>query len=336
MKTIYIAHRLFALHDRSLAAGLASYLKEKEHNLPLFLPYCDTQEQTLVVPKKGFYLFERDIERLKHLSALVAIVHGPSYDDGVCMEIGFAYGGQAPVLLFTTDFLTYSFGSDPTRFVFADPLLNVLDTQVVHVSDPALQTSEPDLQASNHYDTFRQRHDQSLLEAFERIWQWTQERVNKEECVGIWPEKTENLVYIEPSPYHSAQELEQIKATIVEQGWTSYEARRLHVTTHIEEAARMDLRKALESQILILDGNGPDVPIGAAFLTGLGLALSKTVLLYYTGTQITHAHGREPNERNLMLLYGCTSLIQNSDQLKHLLKDVCHQKTPEVKNPQTS
>ena len=336
MKTIYIAHRLFALHDRSLAAGLASYLKEKEHNLPLFLPYCDTQEQTLVVPKKGFYLFEQDIERLRHLSALVAIVHGPGYDDGVCMEMGFAYGCHAPLLLFTTDFLTYSFGSDPTRFVFADPLLDVLRTQVVHIADPVLQVFDPDLPVPNHYDIFRQRHDQSLLQAFERIWQWTQESLNEEEIMRIWPEREANLIYIEPSPYHWAKDLEPIKTTIVEQGWTYYEARRLHVTTHIEEAARMDLRKALECQILILDGNGPDVPIGAAFLTGLGLALSKTTLLYYTGTQITHAHGREPNERNLMLLYGSTSLVQNSDQLKHILLEVCHSKTLQAKNPQTS
>jgi nucleoside 2-deoxyribosyltransferase len=35
---------------------------------------------------------------------MAAILHGPSLDDGVCMEIGYAAASGIPVLLLTTDF----------------------------------------------------------------------------------------------------------------------------------------------------------------------------------------------------------------------------------------
>ncbi|HLZ62471.1 MAG TPA: hypothetical protein VKR06_36455 [Ktedonosporobacter sp.] len=79
------------------------------------------------------------------------------------------------------------------------------------------------------------------------------------------------------------------------------------------------MQKALQSKILVLDGNGPEVPPGAALLTGIGLVLGKTTLLYYIGAQTTHAHGREENARNLMLLYGCSSMAQTLEQLEKCL-----------------
>src|SRR5579871_4082592 len=124
---IYIAHRLFALHDRAMAAQLARRLAKRLPGEPLFLPYCDTDEDTLKVEKKGRYLFERDLERLRNLTALVSILHGPSYDDGVCMELGFAYAINVPLVIFCTDFLSYSFGAREQAVPFADPLFTVLN-----------------------------------------------------------------------------------------------------------------------------------------------------------------------------------------------------------------
>ena len=53
---------------------------------------------------KGRRLFDMDCERLRRIDGMIAILHGPSLDDGVCMEIGFAVARGVPVVILTTDF----------------------------------------------------------------------------------------------------------------------------------------------------------------------------------------------------------------------------------------
>lgn len=129
----YIAHRLFAAHDRALSARLADTVATRTGESNVFLPFCDTDEENLVADVKGHRLFELDTERLRRLTALVAIVHGPSPDDGVCMEIGFAAALGVPVVLVTTDFQNYSLTPDGPRFTFPDPLLDIVATRIVRV-----------------------------------------------------------------------------------------------------------------------------------------------------------------------------------------------------------
>lgn len=311
---IYVAHRLFALHDRMLAAELARLLEAEQANLAIFLPYCDTREDSIVVEKKGFYLFERDVERLKRLAAFIAILHGPSYDDGVCMEIGFAYATQTPLLFFSTDFITYSFASDPRRFMFADPLLDILGAKVIHIADPAPEVLGA---TGSHYTRFRRRNAKSLQAALRQACTSVLGMAHQKQAHTASSTHAHKRVYIEPSPYRSRNSFEELKRVLEQRGWEVYVAQRLQPgTSAVEEAARTDLGQALHSSMFILDGNGPEVPPGAAFLLGLGLALKRKTILYYAGTQITHAHGRETNARNLMLLYGCSVLASTPEQIE--------------------
>ncbi|MGK4584650.1 PfkB family carbohydrate kinase [Kitasatospora sp. HPMI-4] len=79
----HVAHRLFAAHDRALAAALADRLAAKVGTERVFLPFCDTDEEDLVAEVKEQRLFELDRERLGRPDAMVALLHGPSLDDGV-------------------------------------------------------------------------------------------------------------------------------------------------------------------------------------------------------------------------------------------------------------
>lgn len=126
MPLFYVAHRLFAAHDRALAAALASRIHRAHGPGSVFLPFCDTDEENLVAEVKGRRLFELDTQRLESITAMIALLHGPSLDDGVCMEIGYAAALGIPVIAATTDFQTY--GPDPDgnrRMLFPDPLLPV-------------------------------------------------------------------------------------------------------------------------------------------------------------------------------------------------------------------
>jgi nucleoside 2-deoxyribosyltransferase len=103
----YVAHRLFAAHDRALGAYIAHQLAHRAGAEAVFLPFCDTDEENLVSACKGRRLFELDCLRLRQITGMVAVLHGPSLDDGVCMEVGFAAALGVPVVIVTTDFQTY-------------------------------------------------------------------------------------------------------------------------------------------------------------------------------------------------------------------------------------
>jgi methylmalonyl-CoA mutase cobalamin-binding subunit len=50
MGLYYIAHRLFAAHDRALGAYFARRLAERAGMDAVFLPFCDTSEEDLADP----------------------------------------------------------------------------------------------------------------------------------------------------------------------------------------------------------------------------------------------------------------------------------------------
>jgi nucleoside 2-deoxyribosyltransferase len=40
-----------------------------------------------------------DCDRLRRINGMIAVLHGPSLDDGACMEIGFAAARGVPVVI---------------------------------------------------------------------------------------------------------------------------------------------------------------------------------------------------------------------------------------------
>lgn len=126
-----MAHRLFTAHDRAIGGYIASRLAEAAGADSVFLPFCDTDEENLVSGCKGQTLFELDCARLRRVTGMIAVLHGPSLDDGVCMETGFAAALSVPVVLVTTDFQTYTPAPDGPGTIFADPLPETIATAVV-------------------------------------------------------------------------------------------------------------------------------------------------------------------------------------------------------------
>ncbi|MGH3754264.1 MAG: nucleoside 2-deoxyribosyltransferase [Pseudonocardiaceae bacterium] len=89
---------------------------------------------------KGRRLFELDRERLASLDGMLAVLHGPSLDDGVCMEIGYAAALGVPVVVLTTDFQTYGTSEHGAALDFPDALVQAVATEIVridHLAPPA-------------------------------------------------------------------------------------------------------------------------------------------------------------------------------------------------------
>ena len=57
---IYVAHRLFAAHDRLLASRLAERITDRIPDAHIFLPFCGAQEDAFADAQKGRILYEED------------------------------------------------------------------------------------------------------------------------------------------------------------------------------------------------------------------------------------------------------------------------------------
>ncbi|MEV5676573.1 nucleoside 2-deoxyribosyltransferase [Streptomyces sp. NPDC052179] len=312
----YVAHRLFAAHDRLLAARLARVLAAKTGPDQVFLPFCDTDEEDLVAEVKGRRLFELDRERLGKLTAMIAVLHGPSLDDGVCMEMGYAHALGVPIVAVTTDFQTYSFDEDGPRFDFPDPLVQEVITDLVRV--PRLGTSPGSTDTANsRYAVFASRNDRQLDQALETAVDHVLAQDVPRPPAPALPAGDATLAFVEQSPYTPV--VGMLTALVQQAGWATKESSRF--TAHDPlEAARTDLDRSRAAGLLVTDVSGPETPPGAALLIGAAAARGARVIAYYPRTVLTHASGREPNWRNLMIQYAAEARFANPESLVHWLR----------------
>ncbi|MFI9552345.1 nucleoside 2-deoxyribosyltransferase [Nonomuraea endophytica] len=314
MALYYVAHRLFAAHDRALGAYVAHHLARAFGQDAVFLPFCDTDEENLEHPRKGQRLFELDRERLARIDAMVAILHGPSLDDGVCMEIGYAVGRGIPIVAITTDFQVYGPTPDSAlRLTFPDPLLPHLVSHVVSV--PQLGPSGG---AGDRFERFLDQNLRSITEAADEAADVLSRVPIPSPTCGATRGK--RLAYLEPSPYGGDGWTARVSDVLHGRGFGTHRAERLSITaTDPAAVALSDWAALAESSIAMVDLRGPETPPGAALIIGACVATGRPVYAPEPGCWWTFAHGREPNYRNLMIQYGLTATFGNLDEFaKHL------------------
>ncbi|MDN3264055.1 nucleoside 2-deoxyribosyltransferase [Streptomyces sp. CSDS2] len=303
----YVAHRLFAAHDRALAAQLAHHLARKLGEDHVFLPFCDTDEEDLVADVKGRRLFELDRERLRRIRALIAVVHGPSPDDGVCMEIGHAAARGVPVILLTTDFQEYSATPDGPRTHFPDPLLDALATRIVRTPRLAAITQPS---GTSRFADFALRNQVQVQQAIEACVDAALQLPAPTKSTARV--RADSTVYAEPSPYalsqHPLPDLVRCPSVTVI-GPTRFSA------GDPLTAARQDWATALGSNRIVVDATGPETPPGAALLIGAAYATGLPAAAYLPRSTYTHAAGREPNRRNLMIQYSVDALLNSEEEV---------------------
>jgi hypothetical protein len=295
----YIAHRLFAAHDRALGAYVAERLARVAGSESVFLPFCDTDEQDLESDCKGRLLFDLDCERLRRIAGMIAVLHGPSLDDGVCMEIGFASASGVPVVIVSTDFQTYSQDLAAPATAFPDPLLGHLANRVirVHRLGPLPRHASRDRlgaflrQNLVLVSTAAGQAASALLEAT----QWP--------ARGPGVPRLPGLAFIEPSPYFCDPAWEDVNSGLSARGWEVHMAQRLQPGIDPVQAARSDWAAAMMASLAVVDARGPETPPGAALITGALTARGMPVLAACPAAPQTLADGREPNWRNLMIQY---------------------------------
>jgi hypothetical protein len=300
MALFYVAHRLFAAHDRAVGAYVASRLASVAGTESVFLPFCDTDEENLVADCKGQRLFELDCARLRRLSGMIAVLHGPSLDDGVCMEIGFAVATGVPVVLLSTDFQTYAPAPGSPGTAFPDPLLEQVATAVVraHRLGPPCPG-----EATDRFTGFLEQNLHPVRAATAQAVTAMMSTSRHELRVFRQDPARAPLAFIEPSPYLADDMWTGISGALRSRGWQVRTAQRFQARTGTAEAARADWAAATAASLAVIDARGPETPPGAALVAGSCTATGRPVLAAHPGTWPTLADGREPNWRNLMIQY---------------------------------
>jgi hypothetical protein len=310
---IYVAHRLFAAHDRALAAAAAHQLARRVGTHRVFLPFCDTDEENLVADTKGRRLYELDQHRLSGLTGMLAILHGPSLDDGVCMEIGYAAALGVPVVLLTTDFITYAARLDGPATPFPDPILSTVASAVVRVdrlADPPTSGKDDD-----RFTRFAARNKGTIAAAVERavarLVSLTDADRGRTRTAGT----NGRTAFCEPSPYWTDPTWPLITGELRARG---FELRTPHRFSTAADA-HADWAAVLQTDLLVVDVSGPESPPGAAVMIGACRALGRRVLVYQPIPTWTFASGREPNWRNLMIQYAADGMFTDVTTLRQLL-----------------
>ncbi|MEW1844114.1 nucleoside 2-deoxyribosyltransferase [Nonomuraea angiospora] len=263
MALYYVAHRLFAAHDRALGAYIAHHLARRFGPDAVFLPFCDTDEENLDHPCKGRRLFELDSERLARIDAMVAILHGPSLDDGVCMEIGYAAGRGVPILSVTTDFQVYGPTADTAlRLPFPDPLLQHVVDRVISVPQLGPPGGEGD------------RFERFLAQNLHAI---TRVATEVADALTDWPTpgpampppsvNDQPLAYLEPSLYGGASWTAQVSDALRAHGFATHHAERFtNAAADPTLTASEDWTALAHASLAVVDIRGPETPPGAALV----------------------------------------------------------------------
>jgi Nucleoside 2-deoxyribosyltransferase len=315
MSLYYVAHRLFSAHDRALGAYVAQRLACRVGADAVFLPFCDTDEENLTDACKGRRLFELDCERLRSIDGMLALLHGPSLDDGVCMEIGYASALGVPVVALTTDFQTYGFTCDRPSLTFADPLLDMLVTEVVRVHRLAL----PGESTADRFGAFLERN---LWTTHTAADQAVAALLNAKPLTSAshgGPTVAARRAFVEPSPYVARDLWREAVSMLTAHGWQVHVARRFHDSADPREAARRDWAAYWDAKLALIDVSGPETPPGAAIIAGASAATGRSVLAAEPGRWWTFADGREPNWRNLMIQYAISGSFATVSDLAALV-----------------
>ena len=106
-KQIYIAGPLFTEAEREWNYNLKEILLSKlRDQFYFFLPQEHSGENVRLLNRHAIHIYKRNAYQIKASDILIAILDGPSVDDGTAWEIGYfrALKPEAPIIGIRTDF----------------------------------------------------------------------------------------------------------------------------------------------------------------------------------------------------------------------------------------
>lgn len=336
---IYILTRLFDIAEkikaerveRAVLEGLSRAFQERgitptSDTRLTFVPFRDTDQDEISAPNKTKVIYEEDMRRLSGLFALVGFLDGLSKDEGVCMEIGFAYGSGVPILVILTDFIRREFKEMPGTEHLLDPVLIAMSTEIIY------EHTIPDMQAP-----FLDRLELALEGVYRKI-------ADEFYLLAITPSKVsrpslekepEIDAYVDFGGGHYEWE-RLMQSRLVEdlnaRGVTATASQRYawHPEQPTKKTALMDVKKlgvmdisnAARAKVVVTCGDGDEMSSGSAAIHGLARQMDKTVTLYDSrATNLVGDSGHKMS-RNLMIDYSADKVITRFEELPGAIEDL--------------
>lgn len=333
---IYIVTRLFDFAEKLKAESVEqAVLKgiqvarnasiQHAHRLSTFVPFRDTAQDTLRGPNPARLIYEADLVRLKNLFAIVGYFDGVSKDEGICMEIGYAYALSKPILLVATDFLVYRLKQNPSLRFYYDPILERMTGRLIrNYTLPQADNFEQRLLTA-----ISSLHDQISNEVVDLITQ---------------PDKfTSPLPAQVPKPVQRPVVLLEFGGGLFE--WQRVLASRLYNllsqkvncdtmiaqryvsdSTSAYEAGEKDIVLALTADVLVICADSEEMNAGSAALVGFAKAFSKPVVLYDSKATLSFAEGAQEMSRNLMIDCAASETVAELENVPEVVESLLSRK----------
>lgn len=126
--------------------------------------------------------------------------------------------------------------------------------------------------------------------------------------------REDGLIYVEESPYAACGH-DYLAPLCLDANHRAVLPQRFSATGPITGALD-DLTAACGASWLLADVSGPETPPGTALLIGAALASGVQIAAFHPKPTFTHASGREPNWRNLMIQYALHAHLKDSEAVQ--------------------
>lgn len=341
-KIVYIATRLFNIHDKMAGNTLEQKVYEilkscayEEGRIlqvyPLYLPFRDTNEDQLLGCDNAFQIiYDADIDRLEHLHSLIAYLDDPTKDDGICMEIGYAFANNVPIILLSSDVQYYRI--DRKLAYHSDPIIHRIIAEYIYM--PEIPSSKYEISSDcRKMELIAQEYEERLKQAEDNILgkltpiisklykdydscipaPINSELPHKNVCIDILGERYEWTKIIE----------KQIVDSLEKRGITYYCTDRFSSKEEcVIVRGENDIKKLLSSDILAVCVDGTETDAGAAALIGMAKKMRKTIILYYS-SNCDILEGDSSCLRNLMIELSANFICATYNDVIDMIASCC-------------
>jgi nucleoside 2-deoxyribosyltransferase len=307
---IYCASRLFALQDRTAILCIANAIDAaiSHENLNVFLPFRDTDQASLNGPDKARLIYNHDISTLKRARIVVALVDGISKDDGVAMELGYAFGLGIPFILCSSDFIVSHHQVSSNSFI-CDPLIDSLAGSTVSENGFHLIGTLP-------YET---AHSEGLENLAATVAANVVQSLSSTSKSPSYPKDplvaNDTFIDIAGGKYAYSEELERtISANATNVSFGNRWKDGCSPTALIR-----DLQRAMSARRCVFFADSAEMDPGSAFLHGLAVSQNIPVSLFYSSPVLLTGPGGQAMRRNLMLTESAEHIFSTLSSLIEFL-----------------
>lgn len=340
-KKIYIATRLFNICDKmasnTLERKVYDILKNCVSNegsvlevYPLYLPFRDTNEDQLLGSDNAFQvIYDADISRLDHLYSLITYLDDPTKDDGICMEIGYAFANNVPIILLSSDVQYYRI--DRKLAYHSDPIIHRIIAEYIYMPEiPASKyeissdCGKMELIAEEYAERLKQAEN-NILEKLTPIIRKLYEDYDSYIPAPINSELPRKSVCIDVlgGRYEWTKIIEkQIADGLEKHGITYYCTERFSSKEEsVIVRGENDIKMLLSSDILAVCADGTETDAGAAALIGIAKKFGKMIILYYS-SNCDIIEGDSVGLRNLMVELSANYICTTYNNVINIISNI--------------